>query len=181
MKETILIAGSGGQGVLLAGRVLAGAAMLMDMQVTWFPSYGAEMRGGTANCTVVISDKLIGSPVAARVDVLIALNGESLAALEGRVREGGILVMDSSKIKISTSRNDLTVLKVPGARIARSAGSPKSVNMALLGAFIGASGTVTLEAAEQAIDAADIHDAEINKEAMRLGRQYSADKKGQDG
>ncbi len=180
MKNTkkILMAGSGGDGVLLLGRILAEAAMLMDMNVTWFPSYGAEMRGGTANCTVIISDRFIGSPVASKVDTLIAMNEESLTTFESRVREGGFLLMNSSKINISSSRDDLVELNIPATQIATDAGSVRSANMVLLGAFLSLDETVTFEAVSEALISASIKDTEINIEAIRLGRQYRANKKG---
>ena len=113
MQKEIIIAGFGGQGVLFGGQVLAYAAMDAGKEVTWIPSYGPEMRGGTANCHVRISDVEIGSPLVAESDVLIAMNRPSLEKFEGDIRPGGLLMYDSSLIDISPTRTDVEIVKIP--------------------------------------------------------------------
>lgn len=136
----ILVAGSGGQGVLFSGKLLAHAAMLSGKNVTWFPSYGAEMRGGTANCTVVISDGFIGSPIVRNPDVLMVLNAASMLRFHGRVKKKGLLLMDSSLINGPDPRGNIVLLKVPASDIAMGLGNQLSANMVLVGALSAATG-----------------------------------------
>ncbi len=134
--ENVIIAGFGGQGVLFIGRLLAHAAMKEGKNVTWIPSYGPEMRGGTANCTVVISDEVIGAPVITSPNTLIVMNNPSLDAFEPRLKTTGLLIINSSLITHETKRNDITVIKVPANKIAFEVGDDRSANMVLLGAYI---------------------------------------------
>ena len=132
----ILFAGFGGQGVLFAGKIVAYAALIANKQLSWLPSYGPEMRGGTANCSVVLSDKPVGSPVFARSTELIALNEPSLVKFEAGVLPGGMVFVNSDVVTDKVSRQDLTAYYIPCARIAEEAGNPKVGNMVMLGAYV---------------------------------------------
>jgi 2-oxoglutarate ferredoxin oxidoreductase subunit gamma len=145
MHTEIILAGFGGQGVLLIGKMLAYAAMKMGREVTWMPAYGPEMRGGTCNCTVVLSDRPIGSPISKSPHGLIALNLPSLDKFEDAVRPGGVIVVNTSLINRLPHRNDVTVVAVPANEVAIECGSPKAANMVTLGAYLGASGVVELD------------------------------------
>jgi len=148
----VVIAGFGGQGVLLSGKILAWAGMLKGMHVTWFPSYGAEMRGGTANCTVVMSDEEIGSPVVDRPGALIALNQESVDKFASRVAPGGIIVLNSSLARKDISRKGVTVVKVPANDLAEELGNPRVVNVVMLGAYIACSGAIDEKSVVKAVE-----------------------------
>ncbi|MFQ5865166.1 MAG: 2-oxoacid:acceptor oxidoreductase family protein [bacterium] len=141
----IKIAGFGGQGILLFGQLLAQSAMLSDYHTTWLPSYGPEMRGGTANCHVIISDKRIGSPLVAQSDVLIAMNLPSLDKFEKDVRKGGIIFVNNSLIKRSVERQDVQAVYVPATELADQLGETKVANMVMLGAYLGYTGLLSLE------------------------------------
>lgn len=143
LYENVIIAGFGGQGVLFIGRLLAYAAMKEGRNVTWIPSYGPEMRGGTANCTVVVSDEVIGAPVITSPHALIVMNNPSLDAFEPRLKTGGLLIINSSLITRGTKRNDITVVKAPANKIAFEIGSDRAANMVLLGAYIARTKVVT--------------------------------------
>jgi 2-oxoglutarate ferredoxin oxidoreductase subunit gamma len=152
MEKRIIIAGSGGQGVLFFGKLLAYAAMLESREVTWFPSYGAEMRGGTANCTVIISDSMIGSPVIRNPDVLVVMNAASYQRFAEKLSSGGVLVCDSSQIHAPAHRDDIRIIMTPAGDIAASLNCAVSANMALLGAFIAATGIVDVQSALRSVD-----------------------------
>ncbi len=145
MHNEIILAGFGGQGVLLIGKLLTYAGMKAGLEVTWMPAYGPEMRGGTCNCTVVMSDQQVGSPISSKPHALIVLNLQSIDKFEPLVRPGGIMVMNTSLINRPAVRTDLTVVPVPCNQIAVEAGAAKAANMVALGAYIGASGLVDLE------------------------------------
>jgi 2-oxoglutarate ferredoxin oxidoreductase subunit gamma len=145
MEKSFVVAGFGGQGVILAGKLLAQAGANYGLQVTWLPSYGPEMRGGTANCTVVLSDEQIGSPVVDNPTVLVAMNLPSLDRFEKTVAKGGTMLINSSLIARPAERNDLRVLSVPVNDIAVSLGNSQTANMVALGAVIKATGTIPLE------------------------------------
>ena len=130
-------AGFGGQGILLLGEVVAAAEMIAGRQVTWLPSYGPEMRGGTANCHVVVSNELIGSPLVSECDVLVAMNRPSIAKFEETVAPGGTIIYDSSLIENPPARKDVTSIGVPATEIADGIGSTKVGNMVMLGALMG--------------------------------------------
>lgn len=136
MTEEIIVAGFGGQGVLLTGKLLAIAGMREGLQVSHIPSYGAEMRGGTANCSVVVSDKEIASPAIERPTVVIVLNEPSLVKFESRVASGGLLILNSSLITARPSRKDIRVVEMECTNIAREEGAEKSANMAALGRLL---------------------------------------------
>ena len=136
MERSTIIAGFGGQGILFAGKVLAEAALLEGLEVLWIPSYGPEMRGGTASCTVIIADGLIGSPVVDRADHAVVLNPPSLHKYEPLVAPGGLLVVNTTLIEAEPTRADLEVLEVPCTAVARRAGDDKLVSIVALGAMI---------------------------------------------
>lgn len=151
MEKSFVFAGFGGQGVILAGKILAQAGADHGLQVTWLPSYGPEMRGGTANCTVVLSDEPIGSPVVDNPTALIAMNLPSLDRFERTVAEGGTIVVNSSLIARQTQRNDVRLLRVPANDIAVSLGNSHAANMVTLGAVIKATGIVSLQLIKNAM------------------------------
>ncbi len=138
-------AGFGGQGVLLMGYVLCHGGMHKGLNVTYFPSYGAEMRGGTANCTVTLSDKKIASPVASRPDVLVAMNFPSLEKFESTVAENGLVFLNSSLFKETPARGDIQVLQVPSVELAREVGSDRGANMVMIGAVCAKTGLLSLD------------------------------------
>ena len=138
MTSEILLAGFGGQGILFAGKVLAYCGLSAGREVSWLPSYGPEMRGGTANCSVVVSDEPIGSPLVDNCDVLIAMNLPSLDKFEHTVKPGGLIVVNSSIIDRKVERDDVQVVYCDAAGIADAANNPKGANVAILGAMMGA-------------------------------------------
>lgn len=139
-----VFAGFGGQGVLSMGLSLAQAAMLEGKNVTYLPSYGAEVRGGTANCTVAVSDEEIASPVASSPDFVIAMNQPSLVRFQNQIQSGGVLFINSSLIEAEILRGDIEIVRVPANSIAEELGSPKSANMVMLGAFTKKSNLVSV-------------------------------------
>ena len=136
MKEQCIFAGFGGQGMLLIGKFLAEAGMETGKHVSWLPSYGPEMRGGTANCSVVVSDKPVASPLIAMADTILAMNKPSLLKFEGDVKPGGLLLINSSIIDIKTSRDDVDAVYVPCNEIAESVSNPTGANVVFLGAYV---------------------------------------------
>jgi len=145
MTKKTVFAGFGGQGVLMMGYVYAVAAMRDGKEVTFLPSYGAEVRGGTANCTVVVSDEEIFSPVTSSPDYAIIMNKPSLAKYEGMIKKGGIIIINSSLIKTDLTRKDLEAIKVPANDIAKELGSDRTINMIMLGAFVSRTKISTLD------------------------------------
>jgi len=129
MQRDVIMAGFGGQGILLIGKMLAYAGMHEGKQVSWLPSYGPEMRGGTCNCTVVVSDKPVGSPVIRSPRAVLAMNLPSLEKFEADIRPGGLLLINSSLIDRGSKRDDLTVIKVPANQLAADLGNPRGANM----------------------------------------------------
>jgi len=146
MQTEVVFAGFGGQGVMLAGKMLAEAGMGLGKQVVWLPSYGPEMRGGTANCTVIIGDEPIASPIVVHPRDAVVLNRPSLEKFAPTLRSDGFLVVNKSLIPVSTDRTDLVVVDVPANQIAIDAGTGKATNMVMLGAYVGATGVVPFEA-----------------------------------
>ena len=151
MQTEIVIAGFGGQGVLFAGQVLAYAAMDEGMQVTWFPSYGPEMRGGTANCTVIIADEEIGSPQVLNPQAVVALNLPSCDKYEPLVRPEGVFILNASLINRELTRTDLDVVSLPANEIAEALGNKRLTNMVLLGALLARLPVLSLEAIQRAL------------------------------
>jgi len=172
MHTEIVLAGFGGQGVLLIGKLLAYAGMKMGREVTWMPAYGPEMRGGTCNCTVVLSDRPIGSPISKSPHGLIALNLPSLDKFEDTVRPGGVIVVNTSLINRLPHRTDVTVVAVPANEVAIECGSPKAANMVTLGAYLGASNLVDLDQVKAIVTesfAAKPKLVEVNHAALSRG------------
>jgi len=169
----VIISGFGGQGTLFGGQVLAYAAMDAGKHVTWIPSYGPEMRGGKARCTVVISDDEIGSPIVRRPTSAIVMNIPSFEAYEPAVLPGGVLVVNSSLIDLSSQRDDIAMLYVPATDTATEMGNPRVANMILLGAWAVATGIITPEQLEQAVaDHLPAHRQKLvplNQAALRRG------------
>ncbi len=151
MEKSFVFAGFGGQGVMLAGKLLAQAGVNYGLEVTWLPSYGPEMRGGTANCTVLLSDEPIGSPVVDHPTALVAMNLPSLDRFEKTVAAAGVIVVNSSLINRSIERNDVQVLSVPANDIAVSLGNPKVANVVALGAVVKVTEIIPFELIKDAI------------------------------
>lgn len=176
MQTEILIAGFGGQGVLFAGQLLTYAAMDEGKQVTWIPSYGPEMRGGTANCTVIISDEEIGSPLVLHPQAVIAMNRPSLDKYEPMVKEGGVLVINTSMVDRKATRRDIRVVEVDANSAAEKLGDRRMTNMVLLGALLAHLEVLPLTAIEKALQAhlPDRHRKLLpkNYEALHEGAQY---------
>lgn len=152
MKKEIIISGFGGQGVMAIGKNLVEAGMAEGLEVTWAPSYGPEMRGGTANCHVVLSTKPVGSPLFTYPTELIAMNAPSLEKFVPMVKSGGLVFVNSSVVKDRVERPDLKVEYVPCAEIAYEIGNPKVGNMVMLGAYIGATGALKPETVRAMIE-----------------------------
>lgn len=148
---SIIIAGFGGQGILSAGKMAAEAALYEGHEISWFPSYGPEMRGGTANCSVVISEQAIGSPVINDADVLIALNQPSLDKFEKTVKPGGIIIIDASLIKTTPTRTDIRFFPIPSSDIANELGNMAYATIVLLGCLSQASGCFKRSSFEEAL------------------------------
>lgn len=151
MEQSIIFAGFGGQGVILAGKILAQAGMDHGLEVTWLPSYGPEMRGGTANCTIVLSDEPVGSPIVDEPTALVALNGPSLDKFEPILASGGTVVINESLIDRKVTRDDITASYVPVNDIARDAGNARAINMVALGALVKATGVVPIDVVKSAM------------------------------
>jgi 2-oxoglutarate ferredoxin oxidoreductase subunit gamma len=160
MQNEIIVSGFGGQGVLFGGQLLAYTGLDLNKQVTWIPSYGPEMRGGTANCTVIISDEEIGSPLVNNPKAVIAMNLPSLNKYEPLVKAGGILIVNSSMVDREATRADITITALPANEIADQMGTPKSINMIMLGALLAKLPVFTLADIEKSMD---IHTPERNK------------------
>lgn len=146
MTHEVIMAGFGGQGVMLMGQLLAYAGMHENKNVTWLPSYGPEMRGGTANCTVVVSNEEVASPVVVDPTCAVVMNIQSYEKFEPLVRPGGILLINSSLVEKVSSRTDITQYQIPVNEIADRIGNAKVANMVMLGAFIEATQAVSLDA-----------------------------------
>jgi len=151
MYQGIRMSGFGGQGVISAGILLAQAGLLEGKNVSWFPSYGAEMRGGTANCSVVIATEEVASPIVSRPETAIVLNEPSLTKFEPMVRPGGLLIINSSLINSKPKRTDIKIAYVPCNAIAQELGNIKVANMVALGAFAGLTGAVSVESIGRAL------------------------------
>jgi 2-oxoglutarate ferredoxin oxidoreductase subunit gamma len=145
MTEEIIIAGFGGQGVLSMGKILAYSGIMQDQEVSWLPSYGPEMRGGTANVTVIVSDERISSPTLTAFDTAIILNQQSMDKFEHSVKPGGVLLYDPNGIIHHPTRKDITIYEVQGAKLAAEMGNTKIFNMVVLGAYLKVKPIVKLE------------------------------------
>jgi 2-oxoglutarate ferredoxin oxidoreductase subunit gamma len=162
------------------GKILACAGMLENREVTWFPSYGAEIRGGTANCTVIISDELIGSPVVKNPDTLIVMSEASLNKFQPGLKQNGLLIFDSSLIKEPLLRDDIEIIRVPATKISSKIGNTKSANMFLLGVFIAKTSLLKEASLFEALETSTSEKkySGINKKAITEGIQLIEDKKG---
>ncbi|MCD6332353.1 MAG: 2-oxoacid:acceptor oxidoreductase family protein [Bacteroidales bacterium] len=175
MTEEIIIAGFGGQGVLSMGKILAYSAIMQNQEVSWFPSYGPEMRGGTANVTVILSDDRISSPVLRVYDTAIILNQQSMDKFESAVKPGGLLLYDSNGITRKPERKDIRVWKVDAAEEATNMGNKRIFNMIVLGAFLKIKPIVQMENVRKGLEKsipARYHDLfDMNQAAIRRGEE----------
>ncbi len=172
-QTEVVFAGFGGQGVMTAGQLLAYTAMAEGKQVCWIPSYGPEMRGGTANCTVVVSDQRIGSPIINNPGSACVFNRPSLDKFGALLRPDGLLLINSSLIDVKSGRSDLKEIQVPCNDLAIKVGNPKVANMVMLAAYVEATGIVTFETLEKVFMEKMGHKEsliEINKKAFEAGR-----------
>ena len=176
MTTNILLAGFGGQGILFAGKFLAYQGLIESKEISWLPSYGPEMRGGTANCNVIISDEPVGSPIVSKPDALIVMNLPSLDKFESTVVPGGKIFVDSTLIERKVERADVEVFYVPATQLALEIGLPTLANMVLVGKLIRETGVVDYNGIEEALKKvvsakhADLLDA--NRKAMQTGYEF---------
>ena len=179
MKTTqILIAGFGGQGILFSGKFLAYKGLMEDLQVSWLPSYGPEMRGGTANCNVILSDDPVGSPIVTEADVLIAMNLPSLQKYVNSVVPGGQIYVDSSLISAKVERTDVEVFYIPATQMAKDNGIGSLANMIIIGHLLQHNPELSFEGTDAVVSklvppkkAALV---ELNMKALSLGKDYTA-------
>ena len=176
MTTQILIAGFGGQGVLFAGKFLAYKGLTEDMQVSWLPSYGPEMRGGTANCSVVLSDTPVGSPIITNPDVLVAMNLPSLQKYVDSVVPGGQIYLDSALINEKVTRTDVEVFYIPATQMAKDENIASLANMILIGSLLQNNSELSFEGTQEVVaklvppkKAALV---ELNMKALTLGKEY---------
>ena len=176
MTNRILIAGFGGQGILFAGKVLAYKGLVENKQLSWLPSYGPEMRGGTANCNVIISDEPVGSPIVDEPDVLIVMNLPSLDKYENKAVKGAKIFVDSTLISRKVERDDVDVYYIPATKMAQEAGIPTLANMIILGKVIKETGVVSYEGMEDAlkkvVSARKANLIDVNLKAIKAGFDY---------
>ncbi len=176
MIQKIIFAGFGGQGVLFAAKTLAYAGMDSDLQISWLPSYGPEMRGGTANCSVILSDEPIGSPVITEPDILVAMNKPSLEKFENSVKPGGLIVLDSFLIDKKVERDDIDVVYIPAKQLAGEAGNENLGNIVMLGAVLKHRGVITPELVYKSIEehtpAKRAALADLNKNMIDIGYRF---------
>ena len=178
MKTTqILIAGFGGQGILFSGKFLAYKGLIEDIQVSWLPSYGPEMRGGTANCNVILSDTPVGSPIITVPDVLIAMNAPSLQKYVNNVVPGGQIYVDSSLIDLKVERDDVEVFYIPATQMAKDEGIGTLANMIIVGHLLEnhpeLSFDGTAEVVEKLVPAKKAQLKELNMKALSLGKNFN--------
>jgi 2-oxoglutarate ferredoxin oxidoreductase subunit gamma len=179
MKTTqILFAGFGGQGILFSGKFLAYKGLLEDIQVSWLPSYGPEMRGGTANCSVILSDSPVGSPIITEPDVLVAMNTPSLLKYVDAVVPGGQIYVDSSLIDVKVERDDVSVFYIPATQMAKEEGIGTLANMIIVGHLLANHPELSFTGAAEVVDKlvppkkAALKD--LNMKALDLGKNYKA-------
>jgi 2-oxoglutarate ferredoxin oxidoreductase subunit gamma len=176
MIERVIIAGSGGQGVMLLGKIIAQTAMLENKQVTWFPAYGPEVRGGTSHCMVTVSDQEIGSPYITVADTLIILNQPSLKRFKGLIKKNGLLILNSSLAKTETDDN-LEVLQFPFTDIALKLGNLKVANMVALGFYVAVKKIIKvnniLKVFESMAPAGNLKILEVNQKALEEGQRLN--------
>jgi 2-oxoglutarate ferredoxin oxidoreductase subunit gamma len=177
MTHELLVAGFGGQGVLSMGMTLAYAGMVEGKEISWMPSYGPEMRGGTTNCIVILSDKKVSSPIVAAFDTVIALNQPSLDKFETSVKAGGLLLYDSTNIISPPSRTDIQVLPIPASDEAVKLKNTKTMNMIMLGSFITLKQLVDIEsimeALKKVLPGRYHHLLPLNQQALQRGMELA--------
>lgn len=177
MHQEIVIAGFGGQGVLFAGQLLAYAAVAEGRHVTWIPSYGPEMRGGTAHCIVIISDEEIGSPLVSHPSAALVLNPPSMERYAPLIKPGGVLVLDSALVAERSGRDDIRELVLPAKEIAAELGFPQIANVVMIGALVTATGVARLETLDKVLEehvgARHKKALEPNKMALRRGAELA--------
>lgn len=178
MNKEILIAGFGGQGILFSGKFLAYEGLIDGKEVSWLPSYGPEMRGGTANCSIIISDSAVGSPIVSNPDILIAMNLPSLDKYEYETKAGGQIFVDSSLIDRKVERTDVETYYIPATKMASDEGLTGLANMIIIGHMIAKSGIVPEENIEKAmqkvVPATKQNMFDLNMKAVQLGFNYKA-------
>ena len=177
MHEEVIMAGTGGQGIMIMGQLLAHAAMLEGRHVVWFPSYGPEARGGTADCTVIISSDEIGSPISPHPDTLIGMHQLLFGRYQPSVKPGGRLIVNSSLIDESTIRTDCDALSVAANTIAEELGNARAANMVVLGAYIASTGAVSLDSVIASLpEVLPAHRHKLiplNEQALRMGAELA--------
>ncbi|EJO5348535.1 2-oxoacid:acceptor oxidoreductase family protein [Clostridium botulinum] len=172
-SQQIIFAGFGGQGILSMGKFLAYAGMDSNMEVSWLPSYGPEMRGGTANCSVVLSDTPVGSPIVTKPDTVVVMNRPSLDKFEDMVAPGGLIILDSDLVDRMPTRDDIKVIAIPAQSEADKISSKKIANMVLLGALVKETGIVTMDEITSSLkDHGKEKFFESNKKALKAGEGY---------
>jgi len=180
MLLKIIFSGFGGQGVLMMGYVLAVAGMKEDKHVTFLPAYGAEVRGGTANCTVVISDEEIASPIASSPEFVVAMNYPSMMKYQNMVKSGGAIFLNSDLISEDPARSDMTIVKVPANSLAHEMGNDRALNMIMLGAVAKVTGIVSdkalAEAVETVLEGKKRALIDVNQKALEEGSRYISSK-----
>jgi len=173
MREEVVSAGFGGQGIMLLGKLLSLCAMKEKKEVTWMPSYGAEVRGGTAHSMVIVSSKEIASPVVSQPTTCIIMNRPSFVKFKDKVKKGGLLLINSSLVKDKFEKKGISVLKIPATEIANKLGNERVANMVILGAYLKEKGTVSLEAAISCLKEIFASKSEklidLNERALRKG------------
>ena len=175
MERATILSGFGGQGLLFAGQVLANAGLIEGRHVTWLPSYGPEMRGGTASCTVIVSDRPIGSPIVDRADIVVALNPPSLGKFEHVLVPGGLLVLNDSLIEAMPNRTDIEIVRIPCSALAREVGDERVISILALGGALGRRPIVGVDAVRQALsEKGGPKVVEMNLRALALGLDRGA-------
>jgi 2-oxoglutarate ferredoxin oxidoreductase subunit gamma len=173
MNLNMIFAGFGGQGILFTGKVLAYAGLIDDKQVSWLPSYGPEMRGGTANCSVCISDEPVGSPLVTEPDVLVAMNGPSFDKFIGTVKKGGKVIIDSTLVERASTRDDIEIFPIPATKLSAEEHLEGIANMILLGKVLKETALAGMETVEKSVrkcvPARKEHLIEHNLRAIKLG------------
>ena len=176
MTTEILIAGFGGQGILFAGKFLAYKGLIEGKQVSWLPSYGPEMRGGTANCSVIVSDDPVGSPLVSNPDVLVVMNLPSLDKYEKTVKKGGMILVDETLISRKVEREDVSVFYIPATKLAADMGAPTLANIVITGKLISVCDGISAEniegAMKKVVSARHADLLSVNLKAIETGMNY---------
>lgn len=173
-SQEIIFAGFGGQGILSMGKFLSYAGMDENLSVSWCPSYGPEMRGGTANCSVIVTEDEIGSPIVNNPTSIVVMNRPSLDKFEDMVEEGGLIIIDSNLVDREVKRTDVEVIKIPAQDIAKELGSQRIANMVLLGAFVQKTGIIKMETLIESLkNKGKEAFFEVNKKALAKGAELA--------